>query len=355
MGWLDRIFRRNDDNADRETPNTHPSPAASPLVSSRTSDPAGLGEFPTLPAELALLAKFIHGANPAEVSHPGWDRDLGEDSAGVIRRFQRAGWLVEAPLDLKLDRAFTVTALKPLLKERGLAVSGKKDDLIKRLVDSDPSGMTKLACGFSLWTCSPAATIAAAEFTARRQAQRHSAYAIALEALQLGKVRAACETAVALARSQSFEPQSHGDSKAEHLVEEACAILRVSPGILRGVCADELPTLRAVAALLSITGESQAKPWLPEGLQGHPRLDLETTVRMLLFAGSNQRHLQQMRDAGIAHVVVIDAGEHSCEHCRLFDGRTYPLVDAPELPHPDCTHEMGCRCSYGAEFDMAAE
>ncbi|MHB0987826.1 MAG: hypothetical protein ACYC3P_04060 [Bellilinea sp.] len=45
--------------------------------------------------------------------------------------------------------------------------------------------------------------------------------------------------------------------------------------------------------------------------------------------------------------VQILASSDSCSECKKLTGITYLLSEKiPELPHPNCTHEMGCRCTY---------
>lgn len=67
-----------------------------------------------------------------------WDKKLGESGMEVIRRFIAEGLIEPAPIKVAIDKKFTVEELKPHMKERGLKVSGKKDELVERIMAADP-------------------------------------------------------------------------------------------------------------------------------------------------------------------------------------------------------------------------
>ncbi len=54
------------------------------------------------------------------------------------------------------------------------------------------------------------------------------------------------------------------------------------------------------------------------------------------------RILQSNPAVRYVRVVVSD---DACAACRFVEG-TYPKEEAPELPVPDCSHPLGCRCTY---------
>jgi hypothetical protein len=45
------------------------------------------------------------------------------------------------------------------------------------------------------------------------------------------------------------------------------------------------------------------------------------------------------------YLEVRTAGdEHTCPACREISGKKYTQLDAPWIPYPKCTSEVGCRC-----------
>jgi hypothetical protein len=296
----------------------------------------------------------MHGSDPASAAPDYWANVLPDTVANTLALFRRNGWLVDAPWQQVFAMRHRVDELKPLLKERGLKVSGKKDELVERLIAADPDGMRQRVAGVQSWILSAVAEGPVESYLAGEQDAEALAQTNAMEALKAGNLDAAVESIVAFERTRLF-PRGLGidwnsPGIGSRMAERARHILTASPGILREVPEHELAQLRPVAAMLHLTGESRAKPWLPPDLVGHPRLDIETVVRMLLFHGSNNATLEGLREHGCKKVEVSGSGD-SCLACMPMDGKKFALSKAPELPHPGCTHVMGCRCLYQAVFD----
>ncbi|MDP2784384.1 MAG: SAP domain-containing protein [Sulfurimicrobium sp.] len=68
-----------------------------------------------------------------------WDKKLGEKGTDVLLRCAREGLIETAPIDVVIDKKFTIDQLKPHLKERGLKVGGKKSEMVSRIIETDPS------------------------------------------------------------------------------------------------------------------------------------------------------------------------------------------------------------------------
>jgi tetratricopeptide (TPR) repeat protein len=82
-----------------------------------------------------------------------WKLMLGEEPRKAIERFLDAGMLAQASLSEHLAK-FTVAELKDMLRERELPLSGRKNDLILRLVQSDAEGMKQAISGLIVLECS---------------------------------------------------------------------------------------------------------------------------------------------------------------------------------------------------------
>lgn len=330
MGWISKLLGR------QETGREEPKQV--------------LLSLPTRAPHLELLSKFLHAAAPEEVALPYWAGALGEPVGTVVHRFRQAGFLVDASVVDKLEGGFRAPELKALLKQRGLKVSGKKDILIQRLMEDDAPGMQIATSHLSLWICSPEAEVVARAYKDGKDARETTAHTKAFNALKEGRITDAVQSIIEFERTQVFARgvgiDWHSAAAPKQMEAQAKSIMKCSPSILKDVPGDELPMFRAIAAMQALTGESRSKAWLPEGLKGHPSLDLETTVRMIVFAGSHQERLKQMRSSGIKEVTIDHLGTDSCEACQSFGEQKYALADAPELPHPACTNERGCRCGY---------
>ena len=321
-----------------------------PITSSPTVD-ASAG--PVAPAHLALLGKFLHGADPAHVAHERWTAVLGEAPMPVLNRFRQAGWLIDSDTETRLDMTHRVNDLKLLLKARGLPVSGPKATQVQRLLAADPDGMRERVRDLEHWICASAVQPAVEAYRQGQADAEHSMKQRVLAALSRGAVEEAVSAVLAHERRQLF-PRGMGidwnsPQLPAQLAQEVNEILAAHCALLEGVPASELPAFRLAAAMLQLTGESDARPYLPSTLQGHPRLDSEVVARMLLFAGGHTHHMRQFREAGVRTVELSATGD-SCPNCQRLGGRRFALGKAPPLPHKDCTHEMGCRCIYVADF-----
>ena len=349
-GWLNRLLGMGA-TAARPIPGS----AAFPLDLSPSTLSGAAAGVPTHPAHLKLLAKFRYPADPTDVGKDYWNAVLPDPVGDTLAQFRGNCWLVDAPWQEVFSIRHRTDDLKGLLRDRGLRVSGKKAELAARLIECDMEGMRLRVAGVKAWVLAPTVAGIVEQHMLSEKSAETRARGAALSALREGRVRAAVDTIVAHERTRVF-PRGmgidwHRDDIANHMVVRAQAILRASPRIVSDVPEHELELLRPAAAMLELTGESRCKPWLPAGLVGHPRLDIETVVRMLLFHGSNITRLQGLQDAGYKQVDIMTCGSASCPTCQAMDGKTFAIDRAPELPHPDCSHELGCRCLYQPHVD----
>ena len=79
---------------------------------------------------------------------------LGEPPQKAIRRFAKEGMIRRAGVAQRLARQYRVSDLKLMLKQRVLSVSGRKQDLIARLVKADAKGMEAVVSDVPIFQCS---------------------------------------------------------------------------------------------------------------------------------------------------------------------------------------------------------
>jgi hypothetical protein len=130
------------------------------------------------------------------------------------------------------------------------------------------------------------------------------------------------------------------------------AVFEAQPTILNSLSPEDMCEVRVRAGMLELFGLARAPKWmgLPEIIAG--QMDTDAAARMLLFSASTKRKLLQYQTdyIGIARV-EIDTAPDSCPSCELLSGTIYHIGDTPELPHPDCTNEYGCRCDFRPLLD----
>lgn len=280
-----------------------------------------------------------------------WDGPLGEPAGAAVQRFIVSGWLVPATLAAKLGSRFKASDLKPLLKERGLRVSGRKDELIERLIEADETGMTALVAEMKVYECSPEARARAEQYKLEQAAKRATTEDRALNQLRVHDFAGASQTVAAFEAAQVFS-RGIGIDWSKHNVSRDVGQLKIifetKPKILDGLADAEWEPLRITVGMMALWGTGSAKAWFPASFVGVVKFDAETAARMLLFASNHKLRLAEYRQLSDKGARIkgfqVSVTTDSCQTCKKMAGKRYGLNDLPELPHAECTHPYGCRC-----------
>lgn len=167
MGIFDFLFRKKDDMP--KPPNAPPAPL--PTRSIPTN-------WQTSKEHLLLLSHFIHCSDvrlftqSCSGTASGWENKLNEPPQKALDRFISEGWLVPAPLHRQLGLSFNGTEIKSLLRERGLRISGTKDQGIERLIAADPEGIAAKVTPLRVYQCSPNARVIAEKFLIKQDDEK---------------------------------------------------------------------------------------------------------------------------------------------------------------------------------------
>lgn len=132
--------------------------------------------------------------------------------------------------------------------------------------------------------------------------------------------------------------------------EDMQAISEMKPAILGELSDDQWRTLRIRAGMMEASGSNRVprRFSLPRFKIG--AMDEDAAARMIVFSvaeGRNRREWSKLR----IQRVEISVAEDSCAACRALQGETFAIAGAPEIPHPGCTHAMGCRCATAPLFE----
>ena len=133
MGWLDRWLGRKPPSSSQE---------------SRSETQLVPANWASSQPHLALLEKFL---SPREVKD--WFLEWWAPAFKTSPQRVIDGLVADGALEL----APTVADLKVMLSSRGLKVSGKKAELIQRLLEADPKGMEVPYAPRMILQCTPAA------------------------------------------------------------------------------------------------------------------------------------------------------------------------------------------------------
>lgn len=261
--------------------------------------------------------------------------------------------LEELSLAERVVARYGVAELKPMLKQRGLPVSGRKADLAARLVEADPLGMQKTVAGFVALRCSQAGRTIVEAYVAREKAQRAQMEARVLEALQQNRFAEASQIRAAFNAAQVFPPGLNIDWETYDPAFDVALLTRVfskKPKLLSDLDTSTWRKLRLAAAMEWLVGGCDARYCL-EGYETGLPISNEVAARMIWFHARHLQDLAEYRRMGVRRATILGANKDdplTCGPCRGISGKTYNLGEMPELPYERCTSEMGCRCMASA-------
>jgi hypothetical protein len=115
-------------------------------------------------AHSLFLSRFLRPALPHlngnERQLAEWTTALGKSPESALDRFKTAGLLVpfsptgDDMLASAVDSIYGVAQLKVMLKSRALKLSGKKNELVVRLLAGDSQGLAREIGDLGLFHCS---------------------------------------------------------------------------------------------------------------------------------------------------------------------------------------------------------
>jgi hypothetical protein len=301
-------------------------------------------------AHLLLLSKFRGGDSPAKYGEAEyWESVLKEKPIKAIKQFLKERVLEPADLPELVDYKCKTTDLKSMLRERGLKVSGRKAELIRRLIENDPEGMLEVTKDLNLYRCTLEGMQLAERYLENEKAKKAAAEKDVLDFLTRQEFSKAVRVIVKYEASQVF-PRGLGIDWNNYDGDSAVASLKTiferTPGILKSMEENRLSKLRLAAGMMQLWGTNRAYQWLPDGFETGTHLDSDAACRMLVFHASHLRNLEAYKKSGAKTVEVLGVDDGTaCSECRKISGKKYKLGEVPELPYAKCTCEIGCRCT----------
>jgi hypothetical protein len=301
------------------------------------------------PAHLLLLAKFLDPQTPERFAKSDdWVRVLGEDPRRAIKRLVDEGLLEPVALPELLARQYKVSELKKMLQQRGLVTSGRKEDLIARLIEADPKGMKKAVAGVTLLKCSSQGQRVAEEYLAQERIRRGQMEEDTIEALKRHRFREASLTVASYEAEQVFPrgmgiDWKHYDPSGN--VELLTAIFQHKPKRLDHLVDAQIEAVRVAAAVrVLVWNVGQATEWLEANQADGLRVSCSVAIHIVESYARFRVEITRLRRSGYKRVRVNTCNDNLvCDACRRLSTRQYAIDKVPELPYEKCTSEV-CRC-----------
>ena len=262
-----------------------------------------------------------------------------------------------------MEYKFKIPDLKKLCAEKGLPVSGKKADLINRLINSDEEGMQREVSDLNVVVCSDKGKLIAQFHLEMRKQEKQEAERSVVACLRKREFLQATMLVAKYEASQVF-PRGLGiDWNKNSLMPNPRdtyilkLIFEETPTIAKGANQQQLEQFRVAAGLIHLWGsDSEAKLFLEEVERISEKCNNLDFARMLWSFAINKYDLSEYRDLAKAtgekkyKIEILTANdEHVCDACKRLAKKKYPLFgDVPELPNPGCSH--ACRCGYALDM-----
>jgi hypothetical protein len=293
-------------------------------------------------AHLMLLGKFSRPHLGTGPWGDQWSAALGEDGNEALRRFVEAGFLVRCSVPEQLAFKCSSVQLKQMLRNRGLKLSGRKDEMAERLCKAAPAEMEKAVAGMDLLAYSESGQQLAGEFFARRD----ETHRVALASLRERNPGLACRVVSEFQDALGFPEIPMFQTKPD--LADVTSVFSLRPRILAGVNEEALEHLR-VAAGMAFLGLGDN--WLPENLETGIRLAGPAAVSMIISRVQSGKNLESWRSSGLVRTVkIICSADGPCEACSGLRSRVWPIEELPEIPYENCSSPEGCRCACVAHL-----
>lgn len=307
------------------------------------------------PAHLLLLSKFLSPKAPADFAKKeNWASLLEESPEKAIKRFLDDRMIELVSLEELLEYKCKVTELKKLLKQRGLSTSGNKDELVRRLVQSDPEDMRKEAAGLLVYKCTKAGEEIAKKYVTGENEKKEIIQRSVLDALnkrnfrEAAKLVANYEASRLIPRGVNIDWKNYDTSRD---IAMLTAIFERKPKMLAQLDDRQLEQLRTVAAMMYLWSYSYADYPLPPDFKTGLTIANDVAISMSLANVQFHNEIAECRKSqaewkGVPHVIEIYNCNDNlvCSACKQIGRKYYSLKDVPELPYEKCTCEHGCRC-----------
>lgn len=300
-----------------------------------------------------------------------WTEALGAPAERVLDRLLQEG---------ALEPKFRLADLKPLMEQYGLKKSGKKADLLARLVEAmAPEEAVALFANVRAFAPTPAGTAQINAYLARCEAEKSETERKILVALDRGDMQAAGDAAAAYAAAQVF-PRGIGIDWSEGYPPpylEEFSQMMADPQVALPYPADIKKKIAAQLVLAQMMGEDGLKwtrrvlevtggafecpdidDFLHDPVGGYasgidrtnPQEVADLYLHTLSFRASAMTSLKKLRtqrSLGLKGIEILNVRDQPCRVCDAGRHKFSfaQLADLPALPR-----HWGCRCLYAASW-----
>ena len=281
------------------------------------------------------------------------------------------GYLVEAPVAVKLDKAYRLTDIKAWLKERGMKTTGKKATLISSLVEAAPAQMAAIAVDIQQYVPTAFGQRTIKAWVQSKEDSVGKTKILALAFLRHGDIDDAARGLYAYSRAFQFPHKRYDMYKkgvsdrqktsTSYLLKQRYADLEI-PESSNGEIAVRLALLSLgfgkAELLLEVTGSTFSCPSMVDFIisDACPRLKdqynvskisdmLSVYVHTKLNEANGEAELAELqRESDVVKgVEILPVRGDNCKICSRGN-KKHLFSDLGQMPR--IPRHWGCRCCY---------
>lgn len=303
--------------------------------------------------QLKFLGRFIDPQDLDELLQLTTWSSYQTNANEYVQRFVHDGLLESADLAGRLSYKLKASDLKRLLKERGMAVSGRKDALIARLIQASEEDMKRIVGESPIFGCTKQGQILVEHYFVEEREKHLRLEQEILDMLKKHDFNNAISRVWATGESRGMWGISFGGDSAQfdnnnrqRELEILTYIFTKTPTIIKRVQPDMAETLRLAAGMLYLlSNNSILTPLFPPEFATGLNLDNEQTARLLINHAYYCKNLSDHSQSRGKYVTIRNANDqHVCPACQRLYGKKFTVEKVPELPYPECSSDVGCRC-----------
>ena len=318
--------------------------------------------------ELEVLVKFLKPIPQNYLNSLYWKLEWEEISkkslSKTIQELIENKFIESPKLPNILDYAFKISELKELCRERDLKPTGKKAELIERLISNDEIGMKLSVNKLKLLMSSETGIKLAQDYLLEKEKEKELAKHSILMALEKKDLGLAIRTMIDYEVNQFFQRGINIDwknEKEENHLPILSSIFSDTPTILKNIALEKLEPIRVIAGFNYLWSEPFSNQ-LSEYEEVSNKYNIQVCADMLFSNSKNKNEILEIFETyrisptnfrKKMRVKILTCNDDLvCEDCKIIAGRNYkPDGKIPEVPNPYCSCENGCRCGYGLDID----
>ena len=298
------------------------------------------------PAHKLLLSKYMRPHTIDDYSTSGsWREVLGELPTQAIDNFVRNGLLRAGNLRDHIYYKYKVPELKIFLRQLPLPVSGRKDELISRLIQADSMGMEIKVQDIEVLICTERGLEMGEQYIMEQEQIRDETEWQVFKFLQDGRFGQACSTVSEYEANQVFQRGFNVDWNNfdyQPWIKILNNIFSSTPKVLVDNPPNIIEPHRILAGMKHVWGKFKIQKWAEKILVDEIDFQLNIITSLISYAQYSSS-LEIMKEDGFEHVKIVSYVNDQlvCDECKILNKQIFEIENVPEFRVPIVRPALG--------------